>query len=37
MRDDNEVIDSIGKSIYFEFQATYHMSLFGVEKRIAVY
>ena len=25
-------IQPIGKSIYFEFQATYHMSLFGVEK-----
>ena len=32
MRDDNAVKDSIGKSIYFEFQATYHMSLFGAEK-----
>lgn len=32
MRDDNGVKDSIGKSIYFEFQATYHMSLFGAEK-----
>ena len=32
MRDDNEVKDSVGKSIYFEFQATYHLSLFGAEK-----
>lgn len=32
MRDDNGVKDSIGKSIYFEFQDTYHMSLFGAEK-----
>ena len=32
MRDDNRVKDSIGKSIYFEFQDTYHMSLFGAEK-----
>ena len=32
MRDDAEVKKSIGKSIYFEFQATSHISLFGVER-----
>lgn len=31
VRDDTEVKKSIGESIYFEFQATSHISLFGVE------
>ena len=31
MRDDNKVNDSIGKVAYFEFQATTHLSLFGIE------
>ena len=31
MRDDNEIKKSIGESIYFEFQMTSHISLFGVE------
>ena len=34
MRDDNEVKDSVGKSIYFQFQATHHLSLFGAERDI---
>lgn len=34
MQDDNEIKNSIGKSIYFEFRATYHMSLFGAEKEL---
>lgn len=32
MSDNKQVKDSIGKSIYFEFQATSHISLFGIEK-----
>ena len=32
IRDDNEIRKSIGKSIYFEFQATSHIALFGIEK-----
>ena len=32
MHEDNPVNDSVGKPLYFEFQATSHISLFGVEK-----
>lgn len=32
MHGDNEVKNSVGKPIYFEFQVIYHLSLFGAKK-----